>query len=375
LLNIIGLEGLRTRPTHRCGSDNPGVLSSCVVGHAELAESDRKTCPAKGHGSMTRADGDGQVTNQEEQMSTEHPQHGALSAIDTANVWLNSEPLTAERLHGRVVLVDFWTYSCVNWLRTLPYTRAWDERYRDRGLVVVGAHAPEFGFEHDLDNLRRAIRELGVGYPVVVDNEFTIWRSFENHYWPAVYLVDRDGEVRFHHFGEGAYEETERAIQRLLGVEEENVRVDAGGVAEAADWDTLGSPETYLGSARGERRSDPRDNGLALNDWALAGAWSVGREAAVLDASAGSVAYRFQARDLNLVLAPPAADAHVRFSVRLDGQPPGDAHGLDVDAAGAGTVSEARMYQLVRQRAAVGERDFEITFLEPGARAYVFTFG
>jgi thiol-disulfide isomerase/thioredoxin len=308
-------------------------------------------------------------------MSTEHATPSALSAIDTANVWLNSEPLTAEGLRGRVVLVDFWTYSCVNWLRTLPYVRAWDERYRDRGFVLLGAHAPEFGFEHDLENLRRATRELGVGYPVVVDNEFTIWRSFENHYWPAVYLLDRDGEVRFHHFGEGAYEETERAIQQLLGVEEETVRVDAGGLAEAADWETLGSPETYLGSTRGERRSNPRENGLALNHWALAGAWSVGGEAAVLDASAGSVAYRFQARDLNLVLAPPAPDAHVRFSVRLDGRPPGDAHGLDIDAAGEGTVSEPRMYQLVRQRTAVAERDFEITFLDPGVRAYVFTFG
>jgi thiol-disulfide isomerase/thioredoxin len=308
-------------------------------------------------------------------MSTEHAGHSALSAIDAAEVWLSSEPLTAEGLRGRVVLVDFWTYSCVNWLRTLPYVRAWEERYRDRGLVLIGAHAPEFGFEHDLENLRRATRELGVGYPVVVDNGFTIWRSFENHYWPAVYLLDRDGEVRFHHFGEGAYEETERAIQQLLGVEEEVVRVDAGGVAEAADWETLGSPETYLGSARGERRSDPRASGLALNHWALAGAWSVGGEAAVLDAPAGSVAYRFQARDLNLVLAPPAPDAPVRFSVRLDGQPPGDAHGLDVDAAGEGTVSEPRMYQLVRQRTAAGERDFEITFLDPGVRAYVFTFG
>ena len=231
--------------------------------------------------------------------------HGALSALDRAPVWLNSEPLTADALRGRVVLVDFWTYSCVNWLRTLPYVSAWHERYRDRGLVVIGAHAPEFGFEHDLDNVRHAVRELGVGYPVVIDNDFTIWRSFENHYWPAVYLVDRDGRVRFHHFGEGAYEETERAIQQLLGVDGETVRVDAGGVAEAADWGTLGSPETYVGYARGERRSDPRADGPELNHWALAGEWSVGEEAAVLEAAAGSIAYRFEARDLNLVLAPP----------------------------------------------------------------------
>jgi thiol-disulfide isomerase/thioredoxin len=308
-------------------------------------------------------------------MSSTHPIQSALSVLDVAPVWLNSEPLTAEGLRGRVVLVDFWTYSCVNWLRTLPYVSAWDERYRDRGLVVVGVHAPEFGFEHDLDNVQRATRELGVGYPVVIDNDFTIWRSFENRYWPAVYLVDRDGRVRFRHFGEGAYEETELAIQQLLGVDGETVRVDAGGLAEAADWDTLRSPETYVGSARGERRSDPRADGLALNDWALAGEWSVGDEAAVLQAAAGSIAYRFQARDLNLVLAPPASGSPVRFTVRLDGQPPGDAHGLDVDESGEGAVAEPRMYQLVRQRGSVAERAFEVTFLDAGVRAYVFTFG
>jgi thiol-disulfide isomerase/thioredoxin len=300
---------------------------------------------------------------------------GALTALDDAPDWLNSEPLTADGLRGRVVLVDIWTYSCVNWLRTLPYVSAWDERYRDRGLVVVGVHAPEFGFEHDLDNVRRAAGELGVGYPVVIDNDFAIWRSFGNRYWPAVYLVDRDGRVGFEHFGEGAYEETERAILQQLGVDEQTVRVDAGGLAEAADWDTLGSPETYLGSARGERRSDGGADGLALNRWALAGSWSVGEEAAVLDAADGSIAYRFQARDLNLVLAPPPDRAAVRFAVELDGQPPGDAHGLDVDASGEGAVTEPRMYQLVRQRGADAERSFEITFLDPGVSAYVFTFG
>jgi thioredoxin family protein len=236
-------------------------------------------------------------------------------------------------------------------------------------------HAPEFGFEHDLDNVRRAAGELGVGYPVVIDNDFAIWRSFDNHYWPAIYLVDRDGRVGFHHFGEGAYEETEQAIQALLGVDEETVRVDAGGLAEAADWDTLSSPETYLGDARGERRNDASADGLALNQWALAGNWSVGEEAAVLEAAGGSIAYRFEARDLNLVLAPPASGAPVRFAVKLDGQPPGDAHGLDVDESGEGAVAEPRMYQLVRQRAAVSEHDFEIAFLDPGVRAYVFTFG
>jgi thiol-disulfide isomerase/thioredoxin len=190
-------------------------------------------------------------------MRTIHPKRSALADLDGAPVWLNSEPLTAEGLRGRVVLVDVWTYSCVNWLRTLPYVGAWHERYGDRGLVVVGVHAPEFGFEHDLENVRRAVTDLGVGYPVVIDNDFAIWRSLENHYWPAVYLVDRDGRLRFHHFGEGAYEETERAIQRLLGADEDTVRVDAVGLAEAADWDTLRSPETYGRPSSAARAREP----------------------------------------------------------------------------------------------------------------------
>ena len=303
------------------------------------------------------------------------PSPSALVALDDAIVWLNSEPATADGLRGRVVLVDFWTYSCVNWLRTLPYVRAWHERYGDRGLVVVGVHSPEFGFEHDLDNVRHALRELDVGYPVVIDNDFAIWRSFGNRYWPAVYLVDRDGRVRFRHFGEEAYEETERAIQQLLGVDEELVRVDAGGLAEAADWGSLESPETYLGYARGERRSDARADALGLNQWALAGDWTVEQEAALLDAGAGSIAYRFQARDVNMVLAPPASGGAVRFEVLLDGRPPAEDHGLDVGESGEGTVAEPRMYQLVRERGRIRRRTFEITFLDPGVRAYVFTFG
>jgi thiol-disulfide isomerase/thioredoxin len=308
-------------------------------------------------------------------MASTQPLYSALSALDGAPAWLNSEPLGVAALRGRVVLVDFWTYSCVNWLRTLPYVSAWHERYSDDGLVVVGAHAPEFDFEHDLANVRRAARELGVGYPVVIDNDFAVWRSFENHYWPAVYLVARDGHVRFHHFGEGAYEETERVIQQQLGIDVEPVHVEATGVAAAPDWDTLRSPETYVGYGRAEGRSDPDADWLALNRWTLAGEWSVGEEAAELEASGGSIAYRFEARDLNLVLAPPVSGSPVRFTVRLDGDPPDDAHGLDVDAWGEGTVPEPRMYQLVRQRAAVTQHLFEITFRDAGVRAYVFTFG
>ncbi len=300
--------------------------------------------------------------------------HNALAPLDRAEVWLNSEPLTAEALRGRVVLVDFWTYSCVNWLRTLPYLTAWAEKYADRGFVVVGAHAPEFGFEHDLDGVRHAAAELGLAYPIVIDNEFAIWRGFDNHYWPAVYLVDGDGRVRFTHFGEEAYEETERAIQELLGVDEELAQVDAGGLTQAADWAALKSPETYVGYARGERRVDARTDELALNEWTLSRGWSVGEESAVLDAAGGSIAYRFEGRDLNMVLTPPPAGA-APFTVRIDGQPPGDDHGIDVDEAGAGVLDERRMHQLVRRRGGSPQRTVEITFDAPGVGAYVFTFG
>ena len=305
-------------------------------------------------------------------MFSAHPVHAALPALDRAPVWLNSEPLTAEALGGRVVAVDFWTYSCVNWLRTLPYLSAWHERYRDRGLVVVGVHAPEFGFEHDLDNVRRAAGELGVRYPVVIDNGFAIWQAFANRYWPALYVVDGDGRLRYEHFGEGAYEESERAIQQLLGVDEDVVDVDAGGLAEAADWDGLRSPETYVGDSRGERRGDQPADALGLNEWSLRGRWTVGNEAGVLEEAGGSIAYRFEGRDLNLVLA---SDAPVPFTVTLDGGPPGNDHGLDAGDDGNGVVDEPRMYQLVRQAGGAARRTFEITFHDPGVRAYVFTFG
>jgi thiol-disulfide isomerase/thioredoxin len=307
-------------------------------------------------------------------MAGTHSIHGALSALDDAPVWLNSEPLTAEGLRGRVVLVDIWTYSCVNWLRTLPYVSAWAERYRDPGLVVVGVHCPEFGFEHDLDNVRHATRELGVGYPVVIDNDFAIWRSLANRYWPAVYVVDGDGRIRLHHFGEGNYDEIERAIQELLDINEETVRVEAAGLSEAADWDTPRTAETYVGYGRGEARVESPAT-LALNHWTVCGDWTIEEEFARLSAAGGSITFRFRARDLNLVLAPPASGAAIRFTVLLDGHRPGDDRGLDIDEFGEGTVDEPRMYQLVRQAGGAVERSFEITFMEPGVRAYVFTFG
>jgi thiol-disulfide isomerase/thioredoxin len=305
-------------------------------------------------------------------MSITQPTRSALVPLDEATTWLNSEPLTADALRGHVVAVDFWTYTCINWLRTLPYLRAWSERYADRGFVVVGAHAPEFSFEHELGNVRRAVAELGVTYPVVIDNGFAIWRAFGNRYWPALYLVDGEGRHRFQHFGEGAYDAIERQIQMQLGIDEELTRVDAGGLTEAADWDAIRSPETYVGSGRGD---EPAGAGrLALNDWTLTGGWTQEDESAVADDAGAALAFRFQARDLNLVLAPPAGGS-VGFRVRLDGAPPGGAHGLDVGEDGVGLLAEPRMYQLIRQRGAIAERTFEISFLAPGARVYVFTFG
>jgi thiol-disulfide isomerase/thioredoxin len=299
----------------------------------------------------------------------------ALTPLDAAPVWLNSPPLTSGALAGRVVLVDFWTYSCVNWLRTLPYVRAWSQRYADHGLTVVGVHAPEFGFEHDLDNVRRAVADLGVDYPVVIDNDFAIWRAFDNHYWPAVYLADGTGHVRFHHFGEEAYAETEEAIQQLLEIYEDVVHVEADGVAKRADWSALRSPETYLGRVRGTGPTARSTEDLALNEWTVSGTWTFEDESATLDDGAGSIAYRFEGRDVNLVLAPPEPGGTVPFEVLLDGEPVGADGGVDVDAAGSGILDQPRMYQLVRVRGPIRERTFELRFAGPGARAYVFTFG
>ena len=321
------------------------------------------------------------------------PVEGRMPSLDGATQWLNSPPLTAAGLRGKVVLVDFWTYTCINWLRTLPYVRAWAERYQQHGLVVLGVHTPEFDVEHDLDNVRRAVKDLRVHYPVAVDNDYTIWSAFDNHYWPALYLVDAQGKIRHHRFGEGGYEESEMILQQLLAeagsgaIGQQLVSVDPTGVEAAADWDSLRSPENYLGyqrtenftSADGAVLNTPHVYALPirlrLNQWALAGDWTVKRQAIVLNAPDGGIVYRFHARDLHLVMGPATPGTPVQFRVLLDGQPPAAAHGTDVDEAGDGTVTRPRLYQLIRQPGPITERTFEITFLDPGVQAYAFTFG
>jgi thiol-disulfide isomerase/thioredoxin len=295
-----------------------------------------------------------------------------MPSLAGATAWLNSEPLDPAGLRGRVVLVDFWTLTCINWLRTEPYVRAWSQAYRDDGLVVIGVHTPEFSFEHDIGLVRRAIEERAIDYPVALDNDYEVWDAFANHYWPALYFVDAEGIIRDQHFGEGRYEQSERSIQRLLGVERELVRVEGLGVEAEADWDHLRTPETYLGSGRGERPASSED--LRLNQWALSGEWTTGRENVVLDQGGGSIAYRFHARDAHLVLSAGAREP-IAFRVLLDGEAPGASGGVDVDEDGNGVLRDGRLYQLVRQHDTVRERTLQITFLEPGAEAYVFTFG
>jgi thiol-disulfide isomerase/thioredoxin len=299
-----------------------------------------------------------------------------MPVLDGASGWLNTEPLDPAALRDHVVLVDFWTLTCINWLRTEPYVRAWSQAYRDDGLIVIGVHTAEFSFEHDLDRVRQAIESRRIDYPVAVDNDYAVWSAFDNHYWPALYFVDTEGIIRDHHFGEGRYEQSERSIQRLLGVERELVPVEALGVEAEADWDQLRSPETYLGTARSERFASPDGppDHLPFNHWMLAGQWTVKREQVVLDQAGGSIAFRFHARDAHLVLSPGARES-IPFRLLLDGEAPGRSHGLDVDEDGNGLLREGRLYQLVRAHEAVRERTLEITFLEPGVEAYVFTFG
>ena len=318
---------------------------------------------------------------------------GELSSLGRATEWLNSPPLTAPGLRGKVVLIDFCTYTCINWLRTLPYVRAWAAKYKDQGLVVIGVHTPEFPFEKDVENVRRAVKDMKVDYPIAIDNDYAIWRGFNNQYWPALYLVDGRGHMRHHYFGEGEYEQSERMIQQLLaeagvgGVGHALVAVDARGIEAAADWDSLQSGENYVGYDRTENFASPGGAAsdtrrvyavptrLRLNEWALSGDWTVGKQATLLNQANGRIAYRFHARDLHLVMGPAAPGAAVRFRVLIDGQPPGAAHGSDVDDRGYGTVSEQRLYQLIRQPPPISDRLFEIEFLDAGVEVFAFTFG
>jgi thiol-disulfide isomerase/thioredoxin len=325
--------------------------------------------------------------------TAELPIEGALPGLGGATAWLNSEPLTPAGLRGKVVVVQFCTFSCVNWLRTLPYVRAWAEKYRDDGLVVIGAHSPEFPFEHDLEKIQSALEGMGVDYPIAVDNEFAVWRAFDNAYWPALYFIDAEGRIRHHHFGEEDYERSERVIQQLLAeagsddVDEDLVSVEPDGVCLAADWDTLRSPETYVGYARAAGFASPgglepdrsrvyvEPSQLELNQWALFGDWTVWKQITTLNEPGGRIVHRFHGRDLNLVLGSREDGAPMRFVVLIDGEPPNGARGLDVDERGDGTVSQERLYQLIRQDGPITERIFEITFIDAGAQAYVFTFG
>jgi thiol-disulfide isomerase/thioredoxin len=323
--------------------------------------------------------------------TAELPVEGSLPDLDGATAWLNSAPLTPEGLRGRVVVVQFCTFSCVNWLRTVPYVKAWAAKYRDAGLVVLGVHSPEFPFEHDLDKVRSALTGMGIDYPIALDNAFAVWRAFDNAYWPALYFVDAEGRLRHHHFGEEEYVRSEQVIQQLLteagsaGISDDLVSVQPDGASLGADWSALESPETYVGYARvtgfaspgglktdrGRVYEEPRR--LKLNQWALSGDWTVQPQLATLDQPGGRIVHRFHARDVNLVLG--AAAEPVRFRVRIDGAPPTRSSGLDVDEHGAGTVSDQRLYQLIRQGGRIVDHTVEITFHDAGAQAYVFTFG
>jgi thiol-disulfide isomerase/thioredoxin len=321
------------------------------------------------------------------------PVEGELPSFGGATGWLNSPPLTAAGLHGKVVLTSFWTYTCINWLRQLPYLRAWSARYSGEGLVVVGVHTPEFGFEHDTENVRRAVAEMRIDYPVAIDSDYGIWGAFGNHYWPALYFADAQGRIRHHHFGEGEYQQSEMVIQQLLagagagGAGYELVSVEAHGVEAPADWGTLRSPENYTGYERTENFASPggtvpgqphaytAPGTLRLNQWALAGEWTMDEQAATPNQPGGRITCRFHARDLHLVMGPTARDASVRFRVLIDGQPPDAAHGADIDGYGQGTATGQRLYQLIRQAGPVTDRTFEISFPEPGIQVYAFTFG
>jgi hypothetical protein len=322
----------------------------------------------------------------------EYPVESRLPGFDGATAWLNGDPLTPAARRGRVVLVCFGTYTCINWIHALPYVRAWADAYADSGLTVVGVQTPEFAFEGDLDNVRRALDEMDVRYSVAVDNDYAVWQAFANHYWPALYIADAEGQIRHHHFGEGGYEESEMVIRMLLreaGAELElpAARVEPQGVEAAADWSNVGSPESYVGADRSVGFASPErvavdevqrysaPDSLRRNEWALAGDWRIGPVPALLTEAGGAIVFEFHARDVHLVMGPPVGHPPVRFRVLLDGRPPGAAHGVDVDEDGNGTADYQRMYQLVRQPGAIDDRRFEIEFLAAGVEAFVFTFG
>jgi thiol-disulfide isomerase/thioredoxin len=310
-----------------------------------------------------------------------------------ATGWLNKQPLTLTGLRGKVVLIDFWTYTCINWRRTLPYIREWASKYKDQGLIVIGVHTPEFPFEHQLENIKGAIKEMDITYPVAIDNNFEIWNSFQNEYWPALYLIDTKGQIRYQKFGEGDYQESESQIQQLLketsakNIPDKPVELQPKGFEAAADWKNVKSPENYLGYARTQGfasleqvvadnqslYSPPKQ--LNLNQWALSGQWVMGKEHLVLAKGQGKIIYRFHARDLNLIMGPAMRAASIGFHILIDGKPPGAAHGLDVDSGGNGTVTGQRMYQLIRQPGPVTDREFQIEFSDPKVEVYDFTFG
>jgi thiol-disulfide isomerase/thioredoxin len=305
---------------------------------------------------------------------------GQLPGFERATGWLNSPPLTEQDLQGKVVMADFWTYTCINWLRTLGYRRAWAEKYGPHGLILVGVHTPEFPFEGEIDNVRWAVEDMRVEYPVALDPEYAVWGDFDNHYWPALYIADAEGRIRHHQFGEGGYDECERVIQQLLrdaggdGIPDDLVTVPDEGFEAQADWANLESPETYLGFEQGLNRASPGDE-LRLNQWALSGDWEVERRAAALNEANGAITFRFHARDANLILGTRERGGSVPFRVMVDGEPPGDAHGLDVDQAGEGTISHQRLYQLIRQPGGIADRTLEISFPAGGVEAFCFTFG
>jgi cytochrome c biogenesis protein CcdA/thiol-disulfide isomerase/thioredoxin len=375
--------GLDTGLLTRVSTASTGGLEQALVGRLAADSSGKMMKGANTGGALLKVSDNGASL----------PVEGLLPPLEGAVQWLNSPPLTAEGLKGKVVLVDFWTYSCINCLRSLPYVKAWADKYRDQGLVVIGVHAPEFAFERDVKNVTKAMKDLGIDYPVAVDNDYKIWRAFDNQYWPAHYFADAKGQIRYHHFGEGDYAESERVIQQLLReagkgqVTADLIDASGHGVQMAADSGDVRSPETYVGYQRAEHFASPQTvtpdktahysapTEPTLNQWGLSGQWTVESESAALSAANGAIVYRFHARDLHLVLSPGADGKPVRFNVKIDGKAPGDAHGTDVAADGSGTVTEQRLYQLVRQPGDVADHTFTIEFTDPGVTAYAFTFG